>query len=107
MTTITESICIMDWLRELREIGQECMSDDGTYDHDPQYCTWETRDYGEWEHNLRSSNPVAECTYALCRRASQKAWQDEHGNHWKTGKTMTRRVNALTQLTKLREKIRR
>ena len=106
MTMIAESICLMDWLRELREIGLECMANDGTYDHYPEYCNWETRDYSEWEHELRSSSPVAERTYALCRRASQEAWQERHGDHWNMGETMTRRVNALTQLTELREKIR-
>ena len=105
MTTIAERICLMDWLREHREIGLTCMTDD-TYDHHPEYCDWETRDYEEWEHELRSSSPAAERTYALCRRASQKAWEERHRDHWKTGETMARRVNALIQLAELRERIR-
>ena len=60
MTTIAESICLMDWLREHREIGLECMTDDDIYDHHPEYCDRETRDYEEWEQGLRSSSPVAE-----------------------------------------------
>ena len=106
MTTIAESICLMDWLREHREIGLECMTDDDIYDHHPEYCDRETRDYEEWEQGLRSSSPVAVRTNALCRRASQKAWQEKHEDHWNIGETMTRRVNALTQLTELRERIR-
>ena len=62
MTTIAESICLMDWLREHREIGLECMTYDESYDHHPEHCDWETRNYAEWEQGLRSSNPVAERT---------------------------------------------
>jgi hypothetical protein len=107
MTTLQESICLMDWLREHREIGLGCMAEDGSYNHYPEYCGEEKQDYQEWEHDLRSSSPVAERTYALCRRASQRTWAEKHRDHWSTGEAMTRRVNALTQLTHLREKLRR
>ena len=97
----------MDWLREHREIGLGCMAEDGSYNHHPEYCREEKQDYREWKHDLRSSSPVAERTYALCRRASQRTWEEKHRDHWSTGEAMTRRVNALTQLTHLRERIRR
>ena len=99
MTTLQESICLMDWLREHREIGLGCMAKDESYNHNPEYCGEEKQDYREWEHDPRSSSPVAERTYALCRRASQRTWEDKYRDHWSIGEAMTKRVNALTQLT--------
>ena len=106
MTTLQESICLMDWLRGLREIGLDCMSDDGNYDHHPEYCKEETQDYWEWEQELRSKGAAGERAYALCRRAAETAWNEKHGNHWATGEIITKRVHAFTRLTELREKIR-
>ena len=38
MTTLQQSICLMDWLREHREIGLNCMAKDESYNHHPEYC---------------------------------------------------------------------
>ena len=72
MTTLQESICLMDWLREHREIGLDCMAKDESYNHHPEYCGEEKQDYQEWEHDLRSSSPVAERTYALVQTSLPK-----------------------------------
>ena len=45
MTTLEESICLMDWLREHQEIGLDCMTGDGTCGHLPEFCKEETQDY--------------------------------------------------------------
>ena len=44
MTTLQESICLMDWLREHREIGLGCMAKDESYNHHPEYCGEEKQD---------------------------------------------------------------
>ena len=65
MTTLEESICLMDWLRQHREIGLDCMTDDGTFEHLPEFCKEETQDYWEWERELRNSRTAGERNYAL------------------------------------------
>ena len=45
MTTLEESICLMNWLREHREIGLDCMTGDGTCEHFSEFCKEETQDY--------------------------------------------------------------
>ena len=107
MTTLEESIALMDWLREHREIGLGCETDDGRYDHLPEYCREEARDYSDWEQELRSAGPVGERNYGLIRRAAQKAWEEKHGEHWTKGDTITRRTTELVQLSHLRERVRR
>ena len=79
MTTLEESICLMDWLREHREIELDCMTGDGTYEHLPEFCKEETQDYWEWEQELRNSGPADERNYALIRRAAEKAWMETAG----------------------------
>ena len=44
MTTLWESISLMDWLREHREIGLGCMAEHGIYNHHPEYCQEENQD---------------------------------------------------------------
>ena len=90
----------MDWLREHREIGLGCMAKDESYNYHPEDCGEKNQDYRYREHDLHSSSPVAERTYALRRRTSQRTWEEKHRDHWSTGE-------ALTQFTNLREKIRR
>ena len=107
MTTLEESIVLMDWLREHREIGFGCETDDGRYGHLPEYRREEARDYSDWEQELRSAEPVGERNYGLIRRAAQKAWEEKHGEHWTNGDTITQRTTELVQLSHLRERVRR
>ena len=44
----------MDCLRRHGEIGVACMTNDGEYEHLPEYCREETQDYCEWKHELQS-----------------------------------------------------
>ena len=97
----------MEYLRGHDEIGFDCMDEDGHYEHQPEYCQLETRDYSEWEHELRSEGPAGQRAYALIRRAAERAWQEKHGDHWTKGETITRRVAELIGLSDLRERIRR
>ena len=96
----------MDLLRQLREIGLDCMAEDETYNHLPEYCQNESRDYWEWETELRSSGPTGERAYALFRRIAKQAWEDRHGDHWTRGDTITRRTDELARLSELRERVR-
>ena len=107
MTTLEESIALMDWLRDHWEIGLECMNDTGQYEHLPEYCKEETRDYSEWEHDLRAEGPSGERAYALIRRAAEQAWKEKHGDHWTRGATITKRVSELLSLSDLRQKVKR
>ena len=97
----------MEYLRGHDEIGFDCMDEDGHYEHQPEYCQLETRDYSGWEHELRSEGPAGQRAYALIRRAAERAWQEKHGDHWTKGETITRRVAELIGLSDLRERIRR
>ena len=106
MTTLEESIALMDLLREHREIGLGCETDDGRYDHLPEYCREEAWDYSDWEQELRSAGPVGERNYELIRRAAQKAWAKKHGDHSTKGDTITRRTTELVQLSHSRERVR-
>ena len=54
MTTLEETIYLMDSIREHGELGLTCMTNDGEYEHLPEYCREENQDYWEWEHELRS-----------------------------------------------------
>ena len=38
MTTLEETIYLMDWIREHGELGLTCMTNDGEYEHLPEYC---------------------------------------------------------------------
>ena len=105
MTTLEESSCLMDWLREHREIGLDCMTGDGTCEHLPEFCKEETQDYWEWEQELRNSGPTGERNYALIRRAAEKAWTEKHGDHWTRGEATTRRTTDLVNLSALRERV--
>ena len=107
MTTLEESICLMEYLRGHGEIGVDCMDEDGHYEHHPEYCQLETRDYAEWGHELRSEGPAGQRAYALIRRAAERTWQEKHGDHWTKGETITRRAAELLGLSDLRERIRR
>ena len=107
MTTLEESICLMEYLRGLSEIGVDCMAEDGHYEHHPEYCQLETRDYSKWEHELRSEGPAGQRAYALIRRAAERTWQEKHGDHGTTGETITRRAAELIGLSDLRKRIRR
>ena len=42
MTTLEETIYLMDWIREHGELGLTCMTNDGEYEHLPEYCTYAT-----------------------------------------------------------------
>ena len=103
MTTLEESIYLMDYLRGHGEIGVDCLAEDGYYKHHPEYCQVETRDYSEWEHELRSEGPAGQRAYALIRRAAERTCQEEHGDHWTKAETITRRVTELLSLSNLRE----
>ena len=105
MTTLEESICLINWLREHREIGLDCMTGEGTYEHLPEFCKEETQDYWEWEQELRNLGPVGERNYALIRRAAKKAWAEMHGDQWTRGETMTRRTTELVNLSASRERV--
>ena len=59
MTTLEETIDLMDWLREHGELGRACMTNDGEYEHLPEYSSEENQDYRESEHELRSEGPAA------------------------------------------------
>ena len=97
----------MEYLRGHGEIGVDCIDEDGHYEHHPEYCQLETRDYSEWEHELRSEGPAGQRAYALIRRAAERTWQEKHGDHWTKGETITRRAAELVGLSDLRERIRR
>ena len=105
MTTLEETIYLMDSIREHGELGLTCMTNDGEYEHLPEYCREENQDYWEWEHELRSEGSAGERAYALVRRAAEKAWQEKYGDHWTKGETITRRTTELLNLVDLRDRI--
>ena len=105
MTTLEETICLMDWLREHGEIGLNCKTGDDESAHLPEYCREETQDYWEWEHELRSEGSPGERAYALVRRAAEKAWHEKYGDHWTNGETITRRTTEFLNLVGLRDRI--
>ena len=78
----------MDWLREHGKIDVVCMTNDGDYEHLPEYCREETQDYWEWEHELRSKGSAGERAYGLTCRAAANAWQEKYGDHWSNGETI-------------------
>ena len=93
MTTLEEQICLMEWLRLAGGIGNDCRGDDDLYDHPPERCPEETREYFEgFAGALRDKDSVLEHVYWTLRQASKKAWTARYGEHWSDGRVMSSRV---------------
>ena len=55
ITTLQEHILVMDWLRSVDAIGDNCMDVDADFLHPPDQCLEESMEYESWERNIRAA----------------------------------------------------
>ena len=97
LTTLQERILVMDWLRSVDAIGDNCMDVDADFLHPPEQCLEESLEYESWERDIRAAGEPGVRAYRAIMWAAKGDWGNRYRESWQGGPAMNARTSAWVE----------